>query len=93
MVVRDGATATAGAAFAHIDLALSLVPRISPRLASETELLIDQRHTPSVAAFTDHLHDQDRLVTLSVTQWLGHGTSCRRTQPSKESCILNWIAS
>ncbi|MFI0967552.1 helix-turn-helix domain-containing protein [Streptomyces sp. NPDC021080] len=64
MVVRDGAVVTAGAAFAHIDLALSLVARISPRLASETAhaLLIDQRPTPSVAAFTDHLHDQDRLV-------------------------------
>lgn len=65
MVVRDGAIVTAGAAFAHIDLAMSLVARISPRLASETAraLLIDQRPTPSVAAFTDHLHDQDRLVS------------------------------
>lgn len=64
MVVADGNVITAGAAFAHIDLALSIVRTISPDLAQHVArlLLIDER--PSQAAFVayEHLHHEDPLV-------------------------------
>lgn len=64
MVVSDGNLLTAGAAFAHIDLALSLVRSISPDLAQHVArlLLIDER--PSQAAFVayEHLSHEDPIV-------------------------------
>src|SRR3546814_1896325 len=55
---------TAGAAFAHIDLALSLVRSISPNLAQHVAklLIIDER--PSQAAFVayEHLRHDDPIV-------------------------------
>ncbi|MFI2422368.1 DJ-1/PfpI family protein, partial [Rhodococcus qingshengii] len=61
MVVVDGNLVTAGAAFAHIDLALSLVRSISPDLAQHVAklLIIDER--PSQAAFVayEHLRHED----------------------------------
>ncbi|MCF3133825.1 GlxA family transcriptional regulator [Streptomyces olivochromogenes] len=65
MVVRDGGVVTAGAAFAHIDLALSIVAQVSPRLAAETAgaLLIDERPTPSTGVVTDYLKGHDQLVS------------------------------
>ena len=64
MVVADGNLVTAGAAFAHIDLALSLVRSISPDLAQHVAklLLIDDR--PSQAAFVayEHLRHEDPVV-------------------------------
>ncbi len=64
MVVADGNTVTAGAAFAHIDLALSIVRSISPDLAHHVArlLLIDER--PSQAAFVayEHLQHDDPIV-------------------------------
>src|SRR3546814_15611328 len=64
MVVVDGNVVTAGAAFAHIDLALSLVRSISPNLAQHVAelLIIDER--PSQAAFVayEHLRHDDPLV-------------------------------
>ncbi|MEU6084149.1 helix-turn-helix domain-containing protein [Streptomyces sp. NPDC047108] len=65
MVVRDGTIATAGAAFAHIDLAMSLVGRVSPQLAEFTAatLLIDERPARSVNAVSGYLSTADELVT------------------------------
>ncbi len=64
MVVVDGNLVTAGAAFAHIDLALSLVRSISPDLAQHVAklLIIDER--PSQAAFVayEHLRHGDPIV-------------------------------
>lgn len=64
MVVADGNIVTAGAAFAHIDLALAIVRSISPDLAHHVAklLLIDDR--PSQAAFVayDHLSHDDPIV-------------------------------
>lgn len=64
MVVADGNVITAGAAFAHIDLALSVVRTISPDLSQHVAklLLIDER--PSQAAFVsyEHLSHDDPIV-------------------------------
>jgi transcriptional regulator GlxA family with amidase domain len=64
MVVFDGPVLTAGAAFAHIDLALAVVGGISTELIQQVArlLLIDER--PSQAAFVtyDHLQHDDPIV-------------------------------
>lgn len=64
MVVADGPFLTAGAAFAHIDLALAILRGISSELAQHVArlLLIDER--PSQAAFVvyDHLDHDDPIV-------------------------------
>ncbi|MGQ0624121.1 MAG: GlxA family transcriptional regulator [Sporichthyaceae bacterium] len=64
MLVTDGTVLTAGAAFAHIDLALGLLQGISPTLTQHVArlLLLDER--PSQAAFVsyDLLQHDDALV-------------------------------
>lgn len=64
MVVADGPIITAGAAFAHIDLALALVRSVSVDLAQLVArlLLIDERPSQSAFVVYDHLEHNDPLV-------------------------------
>ena len=64
MIVRSGRFVTAGAALSHMDLALWLVRRASPQLASLTAryLIVDARPSQSVYALTDHLVHSDPIV-------------------------------
>lgn len=64
MVVTDGPIITAGAAFAHIDLALGILRSVSSDLARHVAklLVIDER--PSQATFIayDHIQHDDQVV-------------------------------
>ena len=64
MIVNSGRFVTAGAALGHMDLALWLVRRVSPQLASLTAqyLIVDSRPSQSAYALTDHLVHADPLV-------------------------------
>jgi transcriptional regulator GlxA family with amidase domain len=79
MVVADGGIVTAGAAFAHIDLALALVRRVSPTLAGHVArlLVIDERTAQSAYLVTDHLDHNDPLVLIwcPPSQWHWHGAA------------------
>ena len=64
MVVSSSRFVTAGAALAHLDLALWLVRRQSPALAALTAryLVIDPRPSQAAFAIPDHLAHSDPLV-------------------------------
>ena len=64
MIVHSGRVVTAGAALSHMDLALWLVRRTSPQLASLTAkyLIVDSRPSQSAYALTDHLVHADPIV-------------------------------
>jgi transcriptional regulator GlxA family with amidase domain len=64
MIVKSGRFVTAGAALSHMDLALWLVRRVSPQLASLTAkyLIVDSRPSQSVYALADHLIHSDPIV-------------------------------
>lgn len=64
MIVESGRFVTAGAALGHMDLALWLVRRVSPQLASLTAqyLIVDSRPSQSAYALLDHLVHSDPLV-------------------------------
>lgn len=64
MIVASGRFVTSGAALSHMDLALWLVRRVSPQLASLTAkyLIADSRPSQSVYALTDHLVHSDPIV-------------------------------
>lgn len=64
MVVESGRIVTAGAALAHVDLALWLVRRKSPALAQATAryLVFDARPSQAVYVMPDHLAHSDPIV-------------------------------
>jgi transcriptional regulator GlxA family with amidase domain len=80
MIVKSGRFVTAGAALSHIDLALWLIRRVSPHVASLTAkyLIVDSRTSQSAYALTDHLVHSDPIVQRFET-WaranLKHGFS------------------
>jgi transcriptional regulator GlxA family with amidase domain len=62
--VKSGQFVTAGAALGHMDLALWLIRRQSPQLASLTAryLIVDSRPSQTAYALTDHLVHANPLV-------------------------------
>lgn len=64
MVVNGPRAVTAGAAFAHVDLALALLAEVSPLLADQVArlLVVDRRSAQSAYLAVDHLARHDPLV-------------------------------
>ena len=80
MIVTSGRCVTAGAALSHMDLALWIIRKQSPKLAALTAsyLIVDSRPSQSAYALTDHLVHSDPVVQRFET-WararLRHGFS------------------
>ncbi|MDB5065687.1 MAG: putative AraC family transcriptional regulator [Chloroflexi bacterium] len=64
MVVADGPILTAGAAFAHVDLALAILRGVSAELTHHVArlLLIDERASQAAFLSFDHLQHDDPIV-------------------------------
>ena len=86
MVVVDGNLITAGAAFAHIDLALALLRHESALIADEVTrmLLVDERHSQSTYVAYDHFQHQndtvrsfERYVRENLSEPLSVESVCR----------------
>lgn len=80
MLVTSGQFVTAGAALAHVDLALGLVRRHSPGLAALTAryLLVEPRSSQAAFVIPDHLAHSDPLVERFerwARQHIKHGFS------------------
>lgn len=74
MLVADRQTLTAGAALAHLDLALAVIRERSPSLASlvARHLLIDDRPSQAAFAAPEHIAHDDELVKRFETWIRGH---------------------
>lgn len=74
MLVADRHVLTAGAALAHLDLALAVVRERSPRLAGlvARHLLIDDRPSQATFAAPAHIAHDDELVKRFETWIRGH---------------------
>jgi transcriptional regulator GlxA family with amidase domain len=69
MVVADGPTMTAGAAFAHIDLALAMLRGISPQLTEQVArlLLVDERLTQTAyVAYSEIAHGNPLVLAFEA---------------------------
>src|SRR5471032_1234723 len=64
IIVQSNAVLTAGAALSHLDLALHMIRRVSPELASLTAkyLVVDERTSQSIYSIPDHLAHADPLI-------------------------------
>jgi transcriptional regulator GlxA family with amidase domain len=73
MIVQSGNVITAGAALAHVDLALWLVRQRSPSLAETTAryLVFDARPSQGAYVMQDHLAHADPIV-CRFEQWARH---------------------
>jgi transcriptional regulator GlxA family with amidase domain len=102
MVVESGAVITAGAAFAHADLMLAVVARLtSPSLArlASSYLLLDARPSQARYMVMDHLQSYDPLlqaveecVTANLQRQLtlaelARARRARRRGPSRGACV------
>jgi transcriptional regulator GlxA family with amidase domain len=78
MIVESGRVVTAGAALAHVDLALWLVRRQSAALAHATAryLVFDARPSQSVYVMPDHLAHADPIVERFEAWAARHLTDC-----------------
>lgn len=70
MVISEGGRITAGAALAHVDLALWFVRQFSPNLARTTSnyLLLEGRASQATYSMSDHLAHSDPIVER-FEQW------------------------
>jgi len=70
MLVSSASVLTAGAALAHIDMALWLIRQASPELAATTAnyLVVDSRPSQSAYSIADHLAHADPMVER-FEQW------------------------
>lgn len=88
MVVVSGSCVTAGAALAHLDLALWLIRQRSPELASLVAryLMIDPRPSTSVFAIPDQLAHSDPIVE-AFERWARRSLSTAFSLPEAAKAV------